>query len=110
MAASCVLRVTNPHRATRNSRIRDTTMKTKVLMAAAVLLNAASLLATPRVMFVRALPATYDLKPAEQLAFIYAIGDSEQVNVFVVDFVDAAGRAGTYRIENAVENNRHLVA
>jgi tetratricopeptide (TPR) repeat protein len=85
-------------------------MKTKVLIAAAVLLNAASLLATPRVTFVRALPATYDLKPAEQLAFIYAIGDSEQVDAFVTDFIDAAGRAGRYRIENAVENNRHLVA
>ena len=84
-------------------------MKTKVLVAAAVLLNAASLFAV-RVTFVRLLPATYDLAPAERLAFIYAIGDSEQVNDFVADFIDAASRAGAYHIEHAVENNHHLVA
>src|SRR5881409_2957679 len=84
-------------------------MKSKVLVAAAVLLNAASLFAA-RVTFVRLLPATYDLAPAERLTFIYAIGDSEQVNDFVADFIDATGRAGAYRIENAVENNHHLVA
>ena len=85
-------------------------MNKRVLVAAAVLLNAASLFAVPRVTFVRLLPATYDLAPAERLAFIYAIGDSEQVNDFVADFIDAASRAGSYRIEHAVENNHHLVA
>jgi tetratricopeptide (TPR) repeat protein len=85
-------------------------MKTKVLVAAAVMLNAASLLATPRITFVRALAATYDLAPAERLTFIYAIGDSELVNDFVAEFIDDAGRAGAYRIENAVENNHHLAA
>jgi tetratricopeptide (TPR) repeat protein len=85
-------------------------MKSKVLIAAAVLLNAASLFAAGRVTFVRLLPATYDLAPAERLAFIYAIGDSEQVNDFVADFIDAASRAGSYRIEHAVENNHHLIA
>src|SRR5438552_2651706 len=84
-------------------------MKTKVLVAAAVLLNAASLFAA-RVTFVRLLPATYDLAPAERLTFIYAIGDSEQVNDFVADFIDAASRAGAYHIEHAAENNHHLVA
>lgn len=84
-------------------------MKSKVLIAAAVLLNAASVFAVaPRIAFVRALPATYELAPAERLAFIYAIGDNEQVFDFVVDFIDAVGRAGAYRVENAVENNRHL--
>src|SRR5437773_10570504 len=84
-------------------------MKSKVLVAAAVLLNAASLFAAARVTFVRLLPATYDLA-AERLAFIYAIGDSEQVNDFVADFIDAASRAGSYRIEHAAENNHHIVA
>ena len=55
-------------------------MKTKVLVAAAILLNAASLFALTRITFVRALPATYDLAPAERLTFIYAIGDNEHVN------------------------------
>src|SRR5213075_1922762 len=84
-------------------------MKSKVLVAAAVLLNAASLFAAGRVTFVRLLPATYELA-AERLAFIYAIGDSEQVSDFVADFIDAASRAGSYRIEPAVENNHHLIA
>src|SRR5437016_1335652 len=84
-------------------------MKTKALVTAAVLLNAASVLAAPRITFVRALPATYDLA-GERLTFIYAIGDSEQVNDFIGDFIDAVGRAGAYRVENAVENNHHLVA
>jgi hypothetical protein len=85
-------------------------MKTKVLVAAAVLLNAASVFAAaPRIGFVRALPATYDLAPAERLTVIYAIGDTEQVFDFVVDFIDAVGRAGAYRVENAAENNRHLI-
>src|SRR5207247_3091602 len=52
----------------------------------------------------------YDLAPAERLTFIYAIGDTELVNDFVADFIDDAGRAGAYRIENAVESNHHLVA
>src|SRR5262249_38066066 len=66
--------------------------------------------AAPRITFARHLPAMYDLAPAERLAFIFAIGDSEQVNDFVDDFIDAVSRAGAYRIEHAVENNHHLVA
>jgi tetratricopeptide (TPR) repeat protein len=85
-------------------------MKLKVLVAAAVLLSAASVLAAaPRIGFVRALPATYDLAPAERLTVIYAIGDTEQVFDFVADFIDAVGRAGAYSVENAAENNRHLI-
>jgi tetratricopeptide (TPR) repeat protein len=85
-------------------------MKSKVLIAAAVLLNAASVFAAaPRIGFVRTLPATYDLAPAEQLAVIYAIGDTEQVFAFVADFIDAVDRTGAYRVENAAENNRHLI-
>jgi tetratricopeptide (TPR) repeat protein len=84
-------------------------MREKVLAVAAVLLCAASALASARITFVRVLPATYDLAPAERLAFIYAIGDSEHISDFVMDFIDAADRAGAYRIENAVENNHHLL-
>ena len=85
-------------------------MKSRVLVAAAVLLNAASLFAAaPRITFVRELPATHDLMPAQRLTFIYAIGDSEQVVDFVADFIDAVSRTGAYDIENAVENNHHLI-
>jgi tetratricopeptide (TPR) repeat protein len=85
-------------------------MKQKVLAVAAVLLCATAAFAAGRISFVHVLPATYDLAPAERVAFIYAIGDSEYVNDFVMDFIDAAGRAGTYSIESAVENNHHLIA
>jgi len=86
-------------------------MNKKVLVAAAVLLNVASLFAaSPRIAFSRNVPATYDLAPAERLAVIYAIGDTERVNDFVVEFTDAVGRAGMYHVENASENNHHLVA
>jgi tetratricopeptide (TPR) repeat protein len=85
-------------------------MKQKVLAVAAVLLCVTSVFASARVSFVRVVPATYDLAPAVRLAFIYAIGDSEHINDFVMDFIDAADRAGTYRMENAVENNHHLIA
>src|ERR1041385_9528970 len=84
-------------------------MKQKVLAVAAVLLCATSVFASARVSFVRVVPATYDLAPAVRLAFIYAIGDSEHIDDFVMDFIDAADRAGTYRMENAVENNHHLI-
>ena len=84
-------------------------MREKVLAVAAVLLCAGSVLASARVSFVRVLPATYDLAPAERLAFIYAIGDSERISDFVMDFIDAADRAGAFHIENAVENNHHLI-
>src|ERR1043165_9950663 len=90
-------------------RIRGTPMREKVLAVAAVLLCATGAFASARITFARVLPPTYDLAPAERLAFIYAIGDSEHISDFVMDFVDAADRAGAYRIENAVENNHHLL-
>src|SRR5262245_26500498 len=85
-------------------------MNKKVLVAAAVLLSAWSLFAVPpRISFIRAQPATYDLAPAERLAFIYAIGDSEHVRDFVADFTDAVDRTGAYRVENATEHGHHVV-
>ena len=85
-------------------------MDKRVFLAAAILLSAGKVLAaSPRITFVRTLPATYSLAPAERLVVIYAIGDTEQVNAFVADFVDAVGRAGTYHIEDQAENNHHLL-
>jgi tetratricopeptide (TPR) repeat protein len=67
-----------------------------------------SLFAVPvRVTFVRTVPAAHDLK-AERVAVAYAIGDNEKVTSFVDYLVAYAGRSGTIRIENVVENNKHL--
>src|SRR3954447_18445836 len=84
-------------------------MKTKALFVTACLLQAASLFAAaPRIGFVRSLPATYDLAPAERLALIYAIGDTDRVNDFVGDFTDEVARSGAYTTQNAAEGNHHL--
>jgi hypothetical protein len=64
--------------------------------------------ATPRINFVRTIPPAHDLSPAEQVAVIYAIGDHDSINDFVDEFVGLASRAGTLRIENAVEANKHI--
>jgi tetratricopeptide (TPR) repeat protein len=71
-------------------------------------LGSANLVASPRLSFVRKVPAPHDLAPAERIAVIYAIGDNENVTTFVDHFVDAVARAGTLRVTNVVENNHHL--
>jgi tetratricopeptide (TPR) repeat protein len=58
--------------------------------------------------FVRTVPPPYDLAPAQRLAVIYAIGDSDKVTTFVQQFVEYVARGGALRIENAVENNAAL--
>src|ERR1700682_3594128 len=62
----------------------------------------------PRINFDRTIPPVHDLAPAEQIAVIYAIGDNSAIDDFVEDFVGYANRAGTLRIENAIEANRHV--
>jgi len=74
---------------------------------AVLLLVATAASAAPRITFVRRVPAAHDLAPAERIAVIYAIGDSDKVLTFVERFVDDVARAGTLRITNAVENNHH---
>ena len=66
--------------------------------------------AAPRISFLRRIPAAHDLAPAERIAVIYAIGDSDKVQTFVEHFVDTVARAGTLRVANAVENNHHFAA
>jgi tetratricopeptide (TPR) repeat protein len=85
-------------------------MKSGLLLAAAIVLQAAAALAgTPRITFLRTMAPRHDLAPAERLAVIYAIGDSTKVETFVEHFVDLVSRAGVLRIANAVENNHHLI-
>ncbi|HEY6140856.1 MAG TPA: tetratricopeptide repeat protein [Thermoanaerobaculia bacterium] len=74
---------------------------------AVLLLVATAASAAPRISFVRRVAAAHDLAPAERVAVIYAIGDSDKVLTFVDRFVDVVARAGTLRIVNAVENNHH---
>jgi len=79
-------------------------------LALVPLLAATTLVAAPRITFVRRVPAAHDLAPAERIAVIYAIGDNDKVLTFVERFVDDVARAGTLRITNAVENNHHFSA
>src|SRR5207245_8936505 len=70
----------------------------------------AAFAAGPRLSFTRVVPAPHDLAPAQRVAVIYAIGDNQNITTFVEDFVDYIERAGTLRVENAVENKQNFAA
>ncbi|HEX3577519.1 MAG TPA: tetratricopeptide repeat protein [Thermoanaerobaculia bacterium] len=85
-------------------------MKSRFLFAAALLFCGSAALANPpRITFLRTMAPPHDLAPAERLAVIYAIGDSNKIEAFVEHFVDLVSRAGVLRIANAVENNHHML-
>lgn len=69
----------------------------------------ALLAVTPRVSFVRTLPATHDIGTANNAALIYAIGDTEQVQSFVDVFVDHTNRSEALHIENTVIHKQHVL-
>jgi hypothetical protein len=86
-------------------------MRTIRWCSVAIALQAAALFAADaRLTFYRTVPPPVDVAPAERLAVIYAIGDSEMVNSFIDWFVEYAGKSGKLRIESAVENNQHLTS
>src|SRR5258708_203849 len=92
------------------SKIGRVTMKSPYLIAAALLLCGTAALANPpRITFMRTMAPAHDLAPAESLAVIYAMGDSNKIESFVEHFVDLVSRAGVLRIVNAVENNHHML-
>ena len=85
-------------------------MKSRFFVAIMLLLCGTAALANPpRITFVRTVAPSHDLAPAESLAVIYAIGDSNKIESFVEHFVDIVSRAGAMRIVNAVENNHHML-
>jgi len=84
-------------------------MKPKWFLALALLLQAGvAIAASPRLTFTRTVVAVHDLGSAERLAVIYAIGDNRNIEAFVDRFIDLVSRAGL-RVENAIENNHHLI-
>ena len=84
-------------------------MKSRFFFGPALLFCAVAAFANPpRITFMRTMAPAHDLAPAESLAVIYAIGDSNKIEGFVERFVDLVSRAGS-RIVNAVENNHHLL-
>jgi tetratricopeptide (TPR) repeat protein len=85
-------------------------MKSRFFIAVSLLLCGTAALANPpRIAFTRTMAPAHDLGPAESLAVIYAIGDSNKIDPFVEHFVDLVSRAGAMRIVNAVENNHHML-
>jgi tetratricopeptide (TPR) repeat protein len=85
-------------------------MKSRLFSATALLLCASAAFANPpRITFMRTMAPAHDVAPAESLAVIYAIGDSNKIEAFVEHFVDFVARAGVLRIVNAVENNHHTL-
>ena len=87
-----------------------TTMQNGRFLFTASLLWALPLFGERRITFTRSVPAIHDVAPAERLAVIYAIGDTQKVSEFVEDLVNAVDRAGRLRLDNAIEGNHYLVA
>jgi hypothetical protein len=81
--------------------------KTLIFAAALAVVAAGASANTPRINFVRTIAPIHDLG-ADRVAIIYALGDNAAIDDFVRELVDHVNRAGTMRIENAVEANRHL--
>ena len=62
-----------------------------------------------RITFVRTIRPPHELG-TDQVAVVYALGDTDKVMTFVDHFVQYAGRSGALRIEDAIDNRRHLAA
>lgn len=80
------------------------------LVGALILAVAHSIEGAPRISFTRTIPAPYDLGNAEDVAVIYAIGDSDKIDTFVAVLVDQTNDAGTLRATNATTRGSHFVA
>lgn len=80
-------------------------MSRRLLLAATLLVTSPAFAA--RISFQRTMRAPHDLG-VDRAAVVFAIGDNDKVTMFVDEFVGYAGRSGTLRIENAVENNQHV--
>jgi tetratricopeptide (TPR) repeat protein len=59
------------------------------------------ILAAPRITFDRRVAAPHDLGNAEELALVNAIGDTVQVDAFVLRFVEHVNRSGKLRMRDA---------
>ncbi len=65
--------------------------------------------AAPRLNFIRSIPPLHPLG-GERAAILYAMGDSEKIETFLDELTDHANRAGTLKMENAVEHHQHMVS
>lgn len=61
--------------------------------------------ASPRVIYVRVVPAAHDLGDAEEVALVSAIGDTTGVEVFVEHLIEQTNRSGTLRMRDV--RDRH---
>jgi hypothetical protein len=79
----------------------------RILFAVAMTLAAGSAAAAaPRISFERVIPAPQNLGGADDLAIIYAIGDSESLRAFLDVFLDEANRSGLLRVHDAIGMKR----
>ncbi len=65
--------------------------------------------AAPRINFIRPITPLHPLG-GERAAILYAIGDSDKIDTFLDELTDRANRAGTLKLENAVEHRQHYVS
>jgi tetratricopeptide (TPR) repeat protein len=74
-----------------------------------LLAAAGTLLAEPRIIFIRRIPPAYSLAPAEEIAVIYAIGDNESIETFLDVFVDHTNRVGSVRLTDVTPHGQNFV-
>jgi tetratricopeptide (TPR) repeat protein len=70
-------------------------------LAFAVSLCCSAAVSAGRITFERIVPAPHDLGGVQDLAVIYAIGDTERLTTFLDVFIDQANQAGTLRVHDA---------
>ena len=79
----------------------------RILFAVAATLAAGSAAgAAPRISFERVLPPPHGLQGAEDVAVVYAIGDTESLETFLDVFLDETNRSGLLRVHDATGSRR----
>jgi hypothetical protein len=61
-----------------------------------------------RLTFTRTIPPPHDLGNAKHLVFIYALGDSDRVRVFVDSLTGVLSRSDFFAVDDVTERSQHL--
>jgi hypothetical protein len=77
----------------------------RIIIAIAIALQCAAAFAAARLNFTRTIAATHDLRPAQHVAVISAIGDNDKITVFLEDFLDRTNRNGM-RFESVADTTQ----
>jgi tetratricopeptide (TPR) repeat protein len=79
----------------------------RIAVAVAAFFICASGRAASRITFDRIIPAPHDLQGAQDLAVIYAIGDTDSIATFLSEFIYQTNHPGTIRVHDATSVTRN---